>query len=892
MAMCEEPALPMEVGLTDTEAALRLGVDGPNELPTADRRNLVRLAWDVMREPMLLLLVAAGTVNFLLSEPLDGVVMLSFVSLVIAISIFQEHKTENALVALRDLSSPRALVVRDGVQVRIAGRDVVRGDLVVLGEGDRVPADATLVECVNLSVDESTLTGESVPVRKSMVATATVTEPGRPGGDGIPWVFSGTLVVKGRGVCVVTATGARTELGRIGTALRAIEPGRTPLQAEIRRMVRTIAIVSVVAAGVVVVMFGLTRGLWLEGFLAGIATAMSMLPEEFPVVLTVFLALGAWRMSQHHVLTRRSPVIETLGSATVVCVDKTGTLTMNQMTVRELIVDGTVYRLDEQPLPEAFHVLAEFAALASPVDSFDPMDRAFRALVDSKLVGTEHVHANWELVREYPLSDELLALSHVWRSQDLGDYVVAAKGAPEAVAELCHLDDAELARLLDEVETATADGLRVLAVARARFDESVSLPTGQHEFSFDCLGLVGLHDPVRPGVADAVGECRRAGVRVMMITGDYPGTALAIAKEIGLDHADGCITGAELEAMTVDELAERTRTVSVFARMVPEQKLQLIRALKANGEIVAMTGDGVNDAPALHAADIGIAMGQRGTDVARESAALVITDDDFSSIAGGIRQGRGIFDNLRKAMSYIIAVHVPIFGMSLIPVFTSHWPLVLLPVQVAFLQLIIDPACSIVYEADEIDPNIMDRPPRPPGEPMFGARILAIAGFQGLSSLLAVFGVYLWAILGDRPDVEVRSVTFAALVIGNVALILVNRSWRLSVWQTFRQRTNPTLKWILSFATILLVVLLTVPPLRHAFHFGPMSALDWLVAIAGGCLGVVWFEIYKAVGRHRAPNDPLPDRPLRQAASAHPFLQPAVAAALRTGREDGVQVDA
>jgi len=567
------------------------------------------------------------------------------------------------------------------------------------------------------------------------------------------------------------------------------------------------------------------------------------------------------------VLTRRSPVIETLGSVTVVCVDKTGTLTMNMMSVRELVVDGAVHVLDDRPLPDTFHLLAEFAALASPVDPFDPMDRAFRALADSHLAGTEHVHANWELVREYPLSDVLLALSHVWRSPDQRDFVVAAKGAPEAIAELCHLDTAGRTRLLDEVETATAQGLRVLAVARARFDATTCLPIEQHDFSFECLGLVALHDPVRPGVADAIGECSRAGVRVVMITGDHPGTALAIAREIGLDHSDACITGPELEAMSVDDLADRTRNISVYARMVPEQKLALIRALKANGEIVAMTGDGVNDAPALRAADIGIAMGQRGTDVARESAALVITDDDFSSIAGGIRQGRGIFDNLRKAMSYIIAVHVPIFGMSLIPVFAAHWPLVLLPVQVAFLQLIIDPACSIVYEADEIDPDIMERPPRPPGEAMFGRRVLTIAALQGLSVLLAVLGVYLWAIRGDRPDVEVRSVTFAALVIGNVALILVNRSWRLSVWQTLRQRSNPTLKWILSLAGALLVVLLTVPALRHAFHFGPLGAFDWLVVTAAGCCGVAWFEIYKIVGSHRPPTVPAPHRHTPSASS-------------------------
>jgi P-type Ca2+ transporter type 2C len=404
-------------GVTSQEAAQRLAAEGPNELPTARKRSLARQAWDVVREPMLLLLLGAGTVNFLLSEPLDGIILMSLVVVVIAISIYQEHKTENALAALRDLSSSRTLVVRDRRQVRIAGRDVVRGDVVLLAEGDRMPADAALLDCVNLSVDESALTGESVPVRKTAAtAGAVAAGMGRPGGEATPWVFSGTLVVKGHGIALVKQTGTGTELGRIGTALRTIEPERIPLQREIG--------VSLAAAEVVVVVFGLTRGHWLQGLLAGIATAMAMLPKEFPVVLTVFLALGAWRMSKRHVLTRRPPVIETLGSATAICVDKTGTLTMNSMTVAELMVRGSAQVLGSQPLPEPFHEIAEFAVLASLIDPFDPMDRAFKDLGKKYLPGTEHLHRDWELVREYPLSEKLLALSHVWRSPDLSHYVI------------------------------------------------------------------------------------------------------------------------------------------------------------------------------------------------------------------------------------------------------------------------------------------------------------------------------------------------------------------------------------------------------------------------------------------------------------------------------------
>ncbi len=848
------------MGITSRQAAERLGADGPNELPTEKKRNLLRQAWDVLREPMILLLLAAGSVNFLLSEPLDGVITLSFVIVVIAISIYQEHRTENALAALRDLSSPRALVVRDGLQVRIAGRDVVRGDVVLLAEGDRVPADGVLLECENVSVDESALTGESVPVRKVAADSGTASAAiGRPGGDGTPWVFSGTLVVKGHGIGVVRATGTGTELGRIGSALRTIEPERTRLQREIDRLVMVLAVVAVGAAVLVVVVYGVTRGHWLKGVQAAIGTAMAMIPEEFPVVLTVFLALGAWRMSKRHVLARRPPAIETLGSATAICVDKTGTLTMNQMTVRELVVDGSVEILDGRPLPERFHEIAEFAVLASPINPFDPMDRAFTELGDTYLSDTEHSHHDWELVREYPLSDDLLALSHVWRSPDSSRYVVAAKGAPEAVADLCHLDAGRRAEIIEQVKTATGAGLRVLGVARASFSQADGLPTEQHEFNFQWLGFAALHDPVRPGVPGAVGECAGAGIRVIMITGDYPGTAVAIADEIGLDHTAGCITGPELEDMRPDELARRIRVVNVFARMVPEQKLDLIRALKANGEVVAMTGDGVNDAPALRAADIGIAMGGRGTDVAREAADLVITDDDFTSIVGAVRRGRGIFDNLRKAMSYIVAVHAPIFGMSLLPVFVAGWPLVLLPVQIAFLELIIDPACSIVFESEQVDPEIMHRSPRRLDEPMFDRRVLTIAGLQGLSVMVATFGVYLWAVLGDRPDDVVRSISFATLVVGNLALILVNRSWRLTVWQTFRQRHNRTL-WILVPIMALLVMLLALPGVRAAFHFGPMGASECLVAIAAGMIAVTWFEAYKLVHgeRDRSHHPPEP----------------------------------
>lgn len=830
-------------GLSGDEAASRLRADGLNELPTSKQRTLLHQLTGVLREPMLLLLLAAGAINFLLTEPLDGAILMSSVLVVIGISLYQAHKTEGALAALRDLSAPRALVVRDGTQRRIPGREVVRGDVLLLAEGDRVAADAHLVDCVNLSVDESTLTGEAVPVRK---APTTETSPDlvRPGGDGTPWVFSGTLVVRGHGVAIVDATGTATELGRIGVALRTIRSERTPLQREIDRLVRIVAVVGVTAALVVFVTYGLTRGEWLEAVLAGIATAMSMLPEEFPVVLTVFLALGAWRMSQRQVLARRSAVIEALGAATVVCVDKTGTITLNSMSLRSLIVDGAVHQLDERPLPTAYQPVLEFAALASPIDAFDPMDRAFRSANDQYLQGTPSHHANWMLIREYSLSERLLALSHVWRSPDSTSYIIAAKGAPEAIIELCHLDPARRDEILRQVEAATALGQRVLGVAGAEVDTVHELPNEQHDFHFEFIGLAGLHDPVRPGAADAVAECARAGVRTVMITGDHPGTALAVAAEVGLPPA-GVMTGAELEQLSEEELVARVADVNVYARMVPEQKLRLVRALQRRGEIVAMTGDGVNDAPALRAADIGIAMGARGTDVAREAAAMVITDDDIASIARGIRQGRSIYDNLRKAMSYIVAVHVSIVGMALFPLLWPEWPLVLLPVHLALLELVIDPACSIVFEAEQGDPAVMDQPPRPPGTSVLGRRALSVAALQGVASLAAALGVYIWALVTNRPDEVVRTLAFVTIVLSNLGLILVNRSWRLPVWRTFLERRNPALFWILIPALALLVALVSIPAAREAFSLGPIGLRDAVITVGAAALGLMWFELDK-----------------------------------------------
>ncbi len=841
-------------GLSEAEAARRLENEGYNELPTSRRRGIRDIAWEVVREPMFLLLLACGVVYLMLGEPKEAIMLLGFVFVIMGITIVQERRTERALEALRDLSSPRALVIRDGRQIRIAGRDVVRGDMVILSEGDRVPADGVLRYSVNLSTDESLLTGESVPVRKTASATADVLD--RPGGDDLPSVFSGTLVTSGQAVAEVLGTGVRTEIGRIGKALQTLEPEQTLLQKETGRLVRSLAIIGLSLCAVVVVMYALSRGnsllSWKQGFLAGIAMAMATLPEEFPVVLTIFLALGAWRISQKRVLTRRMPVIETLGAATVLCVDKTGTLTQNCMSIQKLSNGTGILDLVEsrgKSLPDHFHDLLEFAMLASKADPFDPMEKAIRQQGDSLLAGTEHLHEQWRLFREYPLNPDLLALSHVWRSPDGTSVMVAAKGAPEAIVELCHLD----AGTIEEISRRTAimanEGLRVLGVAKGIPCRLAELPQSQHDFDFQFLGLLGLADPIRPSVPQAVEECRQAGIRVIMITGDYPGTAQSIGRQIGLPSKK-VLTGPEIENLTDEDLCQKLRDTSICARVVPEQKLRIVNALKTNGEVVAMTGDGVNDAPALKAAHIGVAMGGRGTDVAREAAGLVLLDDDFSSIVEAVRSGRRIFDNIKKAVSYIFAVHVPIAGLSLVPVFFADWPLILLPVHILFLELIIDPSCTMIFEAEQAEQNIMARPPRGPHERLLGLKSLGVSLLQGLSVLFIVLGVFLAARRLGHSDDNARGLTFSALVITNLGLILTNRSWTRTIWSMMKA-PNAALRWVVIGAIGFLGLVLFIPALQSLFHFAAPHRIDLIICLTAGAVSIGWFEGLKLIRKRK-----------------------------------------
>ncbi|OGS20258.1 MAG: ATPase [Elusimicrobia bacterium RIFOXYA2_FULL_40_6] len=841
-------------GLTQEEALKRLQTEGYNELPSAKKRSVWIIALEVLKEPMFLLLVACGSIYLVLGDVREALILLGFVFVIMGITFYQERKTERALEALRDLTSPRASVIRDGEKIKIAGREVVRDDIIILAEGDRVPADAVMLEALNLTVDESLLTGESVPVSKYPADDSQLNQKViKPGGDNQPYIFSGTMIVAGQGIARVRATGAYAEIGKIGKSLQSIEEEETLLKKDVSRTVKIVGVSAGILCLIVVIVYGLTRADWLGGFLAGLTLAMAMIPEEFPVVLTVFLSLGAWRISQKRVLTRRIPAVETLGAATVLCVDKTGTLTINKMKVHKLYVKEAFYDAiapNRVALHENCHEIIEYGTLASHTDPFDPMERAIRDLNDIYLKDTEHVHYDWEMVKEYPLSKSLLAMSRVWKRQGSEDYVIAAKGAPEAIADLCHLDKQSTDKLKLSIEKMADDGLRVIGVAKAVFKSSI-LPQEQHVFNFKFEGLIGLADPVREQVPHAIKECYQAGVRVIMITGDYPGTAKNIAAQIGLKNIPDIITGPELDGMNEGELELRIKNVNIFARVVPEQKLRIVNVLKKIGEIVAMTGDGVNDAPALKSANIGIAMGGRGTDVARESSSLVLLDDDFMSIVAAVRMGRRIFDNLKKAISYILAIHVPIAGLSLFAVIFKL-PLILFPVHVVFLELIIDPACSLVFEAEKEEKGVMSRPPRSIREPLFSLSNVFYSLLQGMILFSIVAGVFVVSQKLGESVQTARALAFTTLIVGNLGLIVSNRSWILALPAILRQK-NAALLWITAGAVIFMFLSVEVPFLRTLFKFGVLHDVDLAICFCAGITSVIMFEAVKLIRKYRHP---------------------------------------
>jgi len=796
----------MAQGLSNERASHLLKKDGFNELPTTKPRKIIGIIMEIIKEPMISLLLIAGLLYLLLGDKMEAILLLLSIVGVVAISLYQEKKTEKSLYALTQLSSPRAIVIRDGQEKRIAGREVVRGDLVILVEGDRVPADVQLLEAVNLSIDESLLTGESRPVEKSI--------------DNDNQAFSGSMIIRGHGLAEVIATGINSELGKIGKSLKSIQIEKTLLQKEIKVLVKWLAIIGVALCALLSGTYIILRGGVMEGILAGLTLAIGILPEEFPVVLLIFMSVGAWRLAKINVLARRAVAIETLGAATVLCVDKTGTITKNQMTINKIMTGKSILLNDF----ENEHEIIKYGIMASQQKPFDPMELAFIEEGKNQF-DMNDLYQQYELIREYPLDASSMSVAHVYKDKT-GGCVVALKGAPETVADLCHLKDRH--EILDEISSMAKDGLRIIAVAKGSHDGN-HLPEDRHDIEFEFLGLVGLEDPVRSGVRESVELAQRAGIRIIMITGDHHATAIDVAEQIGL-KTDGVLTGESFEEMPEHERKTHLAKTSVFSRVLPRQKLLIVEELKKMGEIVAMTGDGVNDAPALKAAHIGIAMGRRGTDVAREASSIVLLDDNFNSIIGGIRTGRRIYDNLQKAVSYLISVHLPTVLLAILPV-AFGVPLILMPIHIVFLEFIIDPTCTIVFESDKEDKDIMLRQPRRSKDRIIGRKNLLMPIIRGLAIGAITFAAYYYYLPRWGEDVS-RAVAFTLLVSLGIILVFINLARRENVISKLIRNDNKALTLVILFTIFVLIFAVNTKAVMDVFHFGSISFSHlWQIAL-------------------------------------------------------------
>ncbi len=810
-------------GLSRQEAAARLAQFGPNVIREPRTRSFAAIARETLREPMFLLLVAAAALYLVFGDLAEGTFLAAGAMLSFGLVVVQEARSERALQALNSIAAPSAHVLRDGVKVSVAAAELVPGDIIFVAEGDRVPADGILIEGDALEVDESTLTGEAASsTKRPEEAGKTLSEPLVAGEDLSPALFASTLVVRGQGLAQVTRTGARTEVGRIGVELGSIVEEPTLVQRDIRRLIQRLGIFALGFCAIVGVAYGLQQHDWFKGALTGLTLAISLIPEEFPMVLAIFMALGAWRLAKHNVLVRRSAVIETLGATTLLCVDKTGTLTENRMALRYVWRDGHSYSLADHVAPEASAVISA-AQLASAVRAHDPMDAAIQRAAEAQLTG--------QPIRSYPLRPAFLAFVQVWPSVE--GFVYAAKGAPETILALCHSDKTSSSEATQAAHSLAAQGLRVLGVASARFAVDPQADPSSVEYGFE--GLLGFEDPVRADVPAALQEAKRAGITVAMITGDFPPTATAAARLAGIDTSAGVVTGADLaKAKSVPANAQ------VFARIKPEQKLELVKGFQAAGHVVAMTGDGINDAPALAAADIGIAMGKRGTDVAREASDLILLDDRFASIINGIKLGRRIFTNLRRAMTYITAVHVPVAGLALLPLLLGLPPM-LYPMHLVMLELLIDPLCSLVFEGEPSETEAMNKPPRRADEPLFGLRQIAFAVFQGVILLVAVLGTYAWMNADAGEDVA-RATAFIALVTGHLSLAVVGAA---RGGRALFDRNRAIFWFIALGAVAVLSLTMLSPTLLQILRFAQPTAAQLFAGVAIGLVAGGWLAVMK-----------------------------------------------
>lgn len=825
-------------GLSSAEAKKLQDRYGKNELTPQKKESFIKKIFHIICEPMFLLLIVAAVIYFILGEPRDGAIMLIFVLGIISIDVIQEWKTDKTLNALKDLSAPHVTVIRDGKETVIASSDLVPGDLMMIYEGVKIPADGTVIKCSAICVDESSLTGEAEGVWKITKENA------EPTNDywRKDYCYAGTLVTQGTATVLVDKIGATTEYGKIGANVATAPNEDTPLQKQTGGLVKVCAGIAAVLFALVgvVTYFNIPDHVFgdriIESILSGITLAMAMIPEEFPVILTVFLSMGAWRLAKKQSLVRKLPSVETLGAVSVLCVDKTGTITMNQMTVQ-----------NTWALSDDTHSLIETMGLGCETDAYDPMEKAMLSYCDNHGISKEHLFGG-ELITKYAFTNELKMMGHVWRRN--GEIIIAAKGSSERILTVCNMsnNDREIAE--QKIIEMSKEGLRVIAVATMKPQTEKDIPEKITDCSLTLLGLIGLADPPRESVKSDIAVCNKAGIRVVMITGDNGITASSIAKKIGMPNSDHIITGDMLNEMSDEELCEKVKDVSIFSRVVPEHKMRIVKAFKENGEIVAMTGDGVNDAPALKHADIGIAMGKRGSEVSREAADLILMDDNFTTIVETVKDGRRIYDNIRKAVGYVFTIHIPIAFASLLAPILGITPaaILLLPLHVVLLELIIDPTCSIVLERQPAETDIMDRKPRNPKEKLLNTGIFIKSIIQGLVIFAASFGAY-FTTLGGNPDNAplARAMGLAIIMLSNLFLVQVNSSDHDFAFQSIARLAKDKVMWAINIFTVLGLLIILYTPVNHFLKFEPLSVSQLFGAVGIAAVAVMWYELVKLV---------------------------------------------
>lgn len=833
MRNCSMKFSALEKGLSHVKARQLQKIHGKNSSNTTVKNNTLLHLIQIGSDPLFLLLILCGALYFVLGDFQAGAIFLGWTILVGLSTLYQQFRTQHALAALQKLAPAKSAVVRGGKLQQIYSIDLVPGDIVLLTEGNRIAADGELLSDKILIVDESILSGESQAIQKSLLDKN---------------LYSGTLIAKGSGLMKVTAIGSNSTIGKINALLKTEVPEiSSPIKIQIKKLVRYLLLIAIGVCIIITVTYTFLRSDFITAFLNGLAAAMAILPEEFPLVFGLFISLGAWRMTKQKVLTRNPGVIEWLGSTTVLCTDKTGTLTENNMSIHTLCALNSQVRYNVSTQEKAAELIAleQSAILATPKRSHDAIEKAIRTQLHPIPTNSRAT-----LVKEYELSSACLAMTLCY-SNPTSSYDAYSKGAPETILELCQLTKEEQQQFMAQAEQMASDGLRVLGFASAHWT-STELPAQQAAFEFNFLGFIGFEDPLRKGVVHSIHRCRDAGIRVMMVTGDFPNTAKSIANQAGFNVDDLVINGSSENFEQNLKKAVHDFRYSILARINPKQKLQLVEALQVNREIVAMTGDGVNDAPALKAAKIGISMGMRGCDVAREASSLILLDDNFSHIVGAIQLGRNILDKLQKALLYILAIHVPIIGISILPAFIPAIPVLLMPMHIVLLELIIDPVSTLAFESAIAEKDLMKRPPRDPQVPFFGQETLLQSLLYGTIIFSCVCATLLTSILLNETPEVIRALCYGTLMIANLLLVLQVLSRTQNTWQTLLK--SKAIVWIIfTVAIIALCLIWLVPTFQVLFSFKLPSILSISYALGYGILSSFLMRFVKKRNQQKKP---------------------------------------